>query len=294
MPNDHVSYDRHIPAVVIRELAISEPAVLAESRRWSTGRRGAAVGEDEMTGVDLTPFATQAFIVGAHAIGAAGGAQDTFSLERLVSDVGARTAESAEKAVQATTDVVGRAAEAMQKAASEAQTAIAEAGMQTRQSFTDSVEGARKGLLDEVQRIFGGDNPELTTRLSPLLEKFGHDLDARVTAQTGELIAKAGRQFDPDDPTSPIAKHSRELQRHQQTLSVTLATNHKELAAKVDTLATAVQVATASRQATANAAKVTPLQGATFDRDPPGHGADRDWAWRRVRRYRQHRRIPAS
>ncbi|PZS40250.1 MAG: hypothetical protein DLM62_03870 [Pseudonocardiales bacterium] len=117
-----------------------------------------------MLGVDLTAFVYQAIAVGAHAIGTAGGVQDTFNLERLVSDVGARTAESTSKAADTTTEVVNRATEAMQKASSEAKNAIAEAGKDARQSFADNVDSARKSLLDEVHRLVGGDNPELAAR----------------------------------------------------------------------------------------------------------------------------------
>lgn len=159
-PTDQVSpgayYDRGTPAVVIQNLAVNDPAVVAESRRWSTGQRGAAVGEEGMVSVDLSTFVDQALIVGAHAIGTAGGVQDTFNLERLVSDVGARTAESTSKAVDTTTAVVNHATEAMQKASSEAKNAIAEAGRDARQGFTDTVEGARKVLLEEVHRLVGG------------------------------------------------------------------------------------------------------------------------------------------
>jgi len=116
-------YDTDTPAVVIRSIVVNDPAVVAESRRWSTGQRGAAVGEQDMVGIDLSTFVSQALVVRAHAIGTAGGVQDTFNLERLISDVGARTAESTTKAAETTTEVVNRVSEAMQKAAIEAKDA---------------------------------------------------------------------------------------------------------------------------------------------------------------------------
>ncbi len=257
-------YDRGAPAVVIRNLAVNDPAVVAESRRWSTGRRGATAGEEDMTGIDLSAFVSQALIVGAHAIGTAGEAQDTFNLERLVSDVGARTAESTSKAAETTTEVVNRATDAMQKAASDARTAIAEVGKDARQSFADNVDSARKSLLEEVHRLAGGDNPELAVRLGPMLERFGHDLDVRVAKQTSELLAKAAKQFDPDDPTSPMSKHTRELQKQQETLSATLEKNHRDLATKVEELTTAVRVTTSAKEAAATTARITPLKGASY------------------------------
>ncbi len=257
-------YDRGVPAVVIRALAVNDPAVVAESRRWSTGQRGAAVGEEIMVGVDLSTFVAQALIVGAHAIGTAGGVQDTFNLERLVSDVGARTAASTSKAAETTTEVVNQATEAMQKASSDAKNAIAEAGRDARQSFADNVDSARKSLLEEVHRLVGGESPELAARLEPMLEKFGHDLDARVAKQTSELLAAAAKQFDSDDPTSPMAKHTRELQKQQETLSAALENNHRDLATKVEELTTAVKVTTSAKEAAATTARVTPLKGESY------------------------------
>ncbi len=260
-------YDRDTPAVVVRALVVNDPAVVAESRRWSTGQRGAAAGEQDMVGIDLSTFVSQALVVGAHAIGTAGGVQDTFNLERLVSDVGARTAELTTKAAETTTAVVNRVSEAMQKAATEAKDAITAAGKGARQSFADNVDGARKSLLEEVHRLVGGDNPELAARLAPMLDKFGHDLDARVTVQTSELLAKAAKQFDPDDatsPMSPMSKHTRESEKQQQTLSAALERNHRDLATKVDELTTAVKMTTSVKEATASLARLTTLKGESY------------------------------
>ncbi len=46
---------------------------------------------------------------------------------------------------------------------------------------------------------------------SPLLDKFGAGLDEKVRSSTEELLTKAAKQFDPSDPTSPIAKHAADL-----------------------------------------------------------------------------------
>ncbi len=116
-----VLYDRTVPALIIHNLNIDNPTVVAESRRWSTGVRGPAVSEDECGGVNFTTFITQALAVGSRAIATAGGVQDTFNLERLVSDVGARTSQSTEEAAHATSEVVTRAVDAVEKASLNAQ-----------------------------------------------------------------------------------------------------------------------------------------------------------------------------
>ena len=112
-----------------------------------------------------------------------------------------------------------------------------------------------------MRRIFGGDNPELLDRLQPVLDKFGTDLDAKVKAGTSDLLTKAAKQFDPSDPTSPMAKHTAELEAQQQKLTALIDDNHKDLAKKVDELATALKV----QEAKTSLAKVTPIKGDTFE-----------------------------
>lgn len=51
-----------------------------------------------------------------------------------------------------------------------------------------------------------------------MLDKFSTDLDAKVKAGTSDLLSKAAKQFDPSDPTSPMAKHAAELDARQQKL----------------------------------------------------------------------------
>jgi len=115
-------------------------------------------------------------------------------------------------------------------------------------------------LSDEIHRLVGGEHPELLTRLAPLLEKFGRDLDERSDKQTSALIDRVVRQFDPADPTSPMSKHASELARQQASLTATLDTNHKALEAKVDELSRAIKVA----KSAAAIASVTTLKGETY------------------------------
>ena len=201
-------YDNRRRAIVIDRLDVTDQAVLTESCSWSEGRRGPSVPAEEMTGVDLSAFVTQALTVGAHAISSAGGVQETFNLEGLVHEVGERTADAAAQAAKATAEVTTKAAADMESAATAARKAITEAGTVARQSFSDNVDGAKKSLSEEIQRLVGGEHPELLTRLAPLLEKFGRDLDERSDKQTSALIDKVVRQFDPADPTSPMSKHA--------------------------------------------------------------------------------------
>ncbi len=261
-PTPAVRYDTLQGAVVIDQLTITELSVVTESRRWSQGRRGPALTAEQMKDVDLSPFLRQALTVGVHAISTAGGIQEKFNLEGLVAEVGDRTADATARAATATTEAIAQATTALERASAEAKKVIADAGTSARQSFSKNVDGASKSLTDEINRLVGGDHPELLARLTPVLAKFGRELDDRAAKQTSELIDKVTRQFDPADPTSPMAKHNQELSRQQLSLRDALEKNHKELEAKVDELAGAVRSARAASDATA--ASITTLKGETY------------------------------
>jgi hypothetical protein len=49
-------FDAAGPALVITDLTVTDPAIIAESRRWSTGQRGPNVGPAELLEIDLSPF----------------------------------------------------------------------------------------------------------------------------------------------------------------------------------------------------------------------------------------------
>ena len=263
-PTAHARLDAESSALVIDSLAISDAGVVAEARRWSSGSRGDVTALEAMTEADLTPFVRQALGIGAAAIAVAGNAQDTFDLERLVTEVGARTSHASSEAAALTAKAVAKASTAMATASEVARKSITDADLVSRRSLQETVTAAQAALRGELERLFGGDSPELVARLQPLLASFAADLDAKVSHQTGELLAKVARQFDPSDPTSPMAKHSAALALQQQSLAQSLEKHHEALAGKVDELATAVKVQSAARQATSKTASVTPLKGASY------------------------------
>ncbi len=255
------TYDAARPAVVITSLHVTHPVVTSEALRWSTGVRGPAVAASEMDGADITAFVNQSLIVGAQAIATAGGAQDTYNLEQLVQDVGARTAESTEQAKDATSKVVTEASAVIKEASSEAQKALSEAGGRARKDFGDSVAAARKELQDQLTRLLGGDDPELLARLRPTLERFGADLAKRADQHTTDVVEKATKALDPDDPTSPLARHTAKLDRQHQALVEQVRTQHDALAAKVDELTQTVNVA----KAVAATRNVSNLKGTDYE-----------------------------
>jgi hypothetical protein len=260
--NRQAHFDDALTAVVIERLTVRDKDVAREAQRWSSGERGPIVDDREaLAAADLSAFVTEAVKIGAHALSAAGQAQESRALEQMLKDVGEKAADSTHKAVENTERAAKAASDAIAKAANDAKKAIVEADAANRKELTQSVAAAKKDLNAELRRIFGGTNPELLDRLQPVLDKFGGDLDAKVKAGTSDLLTKAAKQFDPSDPTSPMAKHTAGLEARQHKLATLIADNHKDLAKKVDELATAVKV----QEAKANLAKVTPIKGDTFE-----------------------------
>jgi hypothetical protein len=259
------SFDPSRPAVVIEHLTVTDTEIVTEARRWSTGRRRASVPASEMGAADLGAFVTQAMAVGARAIAGAGSAQDTFELERLVAEVGTKTVESSTSAAEATAKAAASAAETMGKAAEAARKAIAETEASSRKGFAETVEVSTKALRDEVERLVGGESPELLAKLGPVLDAAGRKMGEQAFEQTDKLLTKVSRQFDPADPTSPFAKQAAALADQQKSLTASMDRHHLALVGKVDELSKALEVQKAAQTAAAKTASVTPLKGGTFE-----------------------------
>jgi vacuolar-type H+-ATPase subunit E/Vma4 len=260
--NQHPHFDDNLTAVVIDRLTVQDKDVAREAQRWTSGERGPIVDDPAtLASADLTEFVTEAVKIGSHALAATGQAQESRALDRMLKDLGDKAADSTSKATEITERAVKSASEAVAKAANDAKKAITEADAASRKEFTESVAAAKKDLNTELRRIFAGENPELLEKLQPVLDKFGTALDAKVKAGTSELLTKAAKQFDPSDPTSPMAKHAAELGERQRELTELIDKNHADLAKKMDDLTTTLKV----QAATTKLAKVTPIKGDTFE-----------------------------
>ncbi len=262
-PSAHCDPDA--PALIIEQLAISDAEVLMEARRWSTGRRGQVVELEALADADLSVFVRQALAVGARAIAGAGDAQDTYQLEQLVHEVGTRTVESTNQATAATTKAVDGAVQLLSQTSEAMRKALLDSEQASRRNFADTVEKSNATVRAEVERIFGGTNPELLAQLRPVLDEAGQRIRAQAMEQTQDLLAKVGRQFDPADPTSPFAKQAAVLANQQQALADELRQHHNSLAGKVEELTRAVEVQKAASTARTQAERATTLKGSGFE-----------------------------
>jgi hypothetical protein len=249
-------------AVVVDALVIEDQNVVGEAQRWTSGKRGPIIEDStELSNADLTAFATEAMLLGARALAATAQTTESRAIDRMLKDVGEKTAEATRKAAELTERAAKDASEAVSKVAMDTQKAITQAEQLNRKEITTAMDSAKKELVAETRRIFGGEHPELLDRLQPLLDRFGSNLETQVRRGTNELLEKAAKQFDPADPTSPMAKHAAALAERQEKFSQQIEKNHVALAAKVDELTTAIKV----QEAKTTLAKVTPIKGGSFE-----------------------------
>ena len=255
-------FDEDGAKVIIDGLVIAETDVVGEARHWITGERGQRCDDPaELADADLTKFATEALVLGARALTLTAQTTETRALERMLKDVGDKTAEATRQAGEATTMATRSATETVTKAAADAKKAITEADEVTRKHLAEAVASTKNDLLAETRRLFGGENPELLERLQPVLDRFSVALEKQVQTGTSELLAKATKQLDPSDPTSPMAKHAAALAEQQERFTKQIEKGQNELSAKVDALSTALKV----QDARSTLAKVTPIKGGSFE-----------------------------
>ncbi|MBL8931714.1 MAG: hypothetical protein JNL54_16460 [Kineosporiaceae bacterium] len=257
-----VQLDSTTSVLRIDHLTITHPDVLREARRWTTGSRGPAVDDaGDLKQADLSPFVLEAMVLGSRTLAVVGEVSDARGLEQMVKEVGRQTSEAAVRASELTERAARQAAETVTTVANDAKKAITEADQTSRKEFVAAVDGAKQQLASELRRLVGGDKPELLDRLQPLLDRFTADLDRKLVATASEVLDKAAKQFDPSDPTSPMAKHAHALNQQQKQLTEHFDRTTAEITAKVEALTTAITV----QGATKSLASVTPIKGGSFE-----------------------------
>lgn len=155
-----IRFDPDTTTLYIGDVALTDPDVIAEASRWSTGARGEPVPFDDLAEADLSDFLAEAVSVGARVLAIAAQTSDTLAVQQAVraasdqvGDVVARAAESAEETTRRATETLTQAA----------------------RDVADTLTG-------QVARLLGGESPELIDRLRPVLDKVGTDLESQVAA----------------------------------------------------------------------------------------------------------------
>jgi hypothetical protein len=257
-PAVHLDLDG--PLLVVRTMCLMDEAVVREARHWTTGRRGPAV-ESVSADADLSVFLTEAVVLGSRALAAMGQSGEARAVEAMLREVGEKTASATGEAAQLTQRTVSAAVETMDKATTAAKRSITEAEERSRRELTAAVDAAQKSIVAEMQRTLGGENPALVERLKPLLDAFGTSVGESARSATDGLLRHAVKQFDPADPTSPVAKLASALAQQQEVVTAKLDKNHAELAVAVAELATVIKV----ERGKSNVVHLTTLKGRPFE-----------------------------
>jgi hypothetical protein len=260
-PEAHLDIDSG--TLTVHHLEMRDPAVVQEARRWASGSRRASADTSDLQDADLSPFVEQAIAVGARALAGAAGHLETANVGALIADLSNHASSAVAGVTTATERAVEQAASAIKQTSTDVRTSFEDIAATTRRSLQGNVNEAKMSFIDEMRRLVGGDNPELLVALAPTLEKFGRDLEEHALKRTTEMTEKVARQFDPDDPSSPMSKHTRELGRRQQELADTLGQGQKTVETKVEELSKAFALVHATR--TGSAASMTTLKGTTFE-----------------------------
>lgn len=136
------------------------PDTIAEASRWMSGTRGEPVSLEELDGVDLTRFVVAAMKTGASVLAIASQTHDTLAVQNVVKAASEQMGQTLNQSVAAHDAAVQRAA-----------TQIGQAAQDVHASLTE-----------QINRLVGGENPELMERLRPLLAGVGTNLQEQVTA----------------------------------------------------------------------------------------------------------------
>lgn len=256
-----MSVDGESAALEITSLRVADPTVLRECRHWSQGRRGRPVELEGLASADLTAFAVSAITIGASAMAAAAGVQQTYGIESLVAEVEERVLRSTSTAGDRTEAAAQQATVALEQASEQTKKAVVDAGQGARTAFAASVESARSELVGQIAHLFGGEEPQLVLRLQPLLASFASNLEERTLAQTTALIDRVTRQFDPADPSSPMAQQMRLLTETQAKHAFEAAQQQRGVTDKLDALSTELLASRSTKLALAH----TAAKGATYE-----------------------------
>ncbi|KQP63169.1 hypothetical protein [Nocardioides sp. Leaf285] len=152
-------YDATSNAFVVGDLRTSNPDVLREASRWTTGERG-EIEQDlaVLAAADLTPFAREALGIGARVLAIAAQTSDTLAVQQAVKAATDQVSDAVLRASGAAEDAARRASE----------------------HITSTARGVHEALTTQVATLVGGEHPELLERLRPVLERVGTNLESQI------------------------------------------------------------------------------------------------------------------
>ena len=184
--NHNAHFTDNNTALAIEQLILRDRDVLREAQRWTSGHRGPIVDDTEtLAAADLSEFITEVVKCGAVALAATGQASDAKELERMVAEVGERGRRIGGQGGGIPARRAKDASAVMFKTVDSAKKALAEVDANCRKEMAATVNSATANITDQVNRFFGGSDPELVARLEPVLKQFSAELTMKPPPDPG-------------------------------------------------------------------------------------------------------------
>ncbi|MGH3712038.1 MAG: hypothetical protein ACRDT4_01015 [Micromonosporaceae bacterium] len=253
------------PRILISELDVRDPEVLAEAHHWADGHRGAAADEEALAQADLTGFVHTALRTGAQAIQIAAGTSQATDLRQVIADVGEQAERVTAQATRQSELAAKRAETAMATVADQTRHLVGETAGQVRASVQEALAGTVTELQQHLARLCVGENAELPIATRAAVEKAGVELQTALDRGIREGIEALARKFDVHDAASPIFRLASTMAEQQDRATREIVSGQRDLATRLDQLNTTVASATAAAQATARATEATTLKGAPYE-----------------------------
>lgn len=248
-------------AIVMDGFTVTDPVVIVEARRWTTGERQHVADDQQLAGADLGPFvrtALQTYCVVAQTVG---DGRDAAGLQHTVADLTSRTERRLVEVSQRTAEAGRLTQEQLDKTREQTRRELGDAIGQVR----SAMHATTAGVTEEIMRLFAGEDPAIVGAARTAISKALSDVQSTVERRMGDSIAAIEKKLDSRDPTSPVGQMLVQFRAEQDKLATAQRDGDRQVADQLQALSTTLTEITAGQRATAKTAAVTTLKGISFE-----------------------------
>jgi hypothetical protein len=240
--------------LTIREITLTDTAVVDEACRWTRGRRGEPVSLDEAAGRPVEGFVHAALTLGACTLGYASDAAGVGRLAGRVAELteraemaGSALVRSASEAAAQTTDAAARAS---RDASANVTRTVSDAITRFEQDAARALDSKIQQLADRLDSLLGSERSEVATAIRQLVASALAEGQAGWQASAAATLAEMHRTFDTANPANPLAAVTRQIDATQQRL-------HADMAGKLERV---IEMVAASSGVATTAAALAEMQ----------------------------------
>lgn len=251
--------------LVLRDLELDDPAVLAEALRWTSGRRGPEVTARQAEAADLSPFATAALTLGSQMLtyGAETGGVATLagSVVQLTDRAQSASAALAADVARTSKSVSEAATTATREAARQTSEALTAAAKLATTDISIAVSATRENLQAELARLLVGAEAPVAKQVQALVARQMAESAVTLQRTFTETLGSVTATLDVGNPASPFAKLESRIGERQDRQHGELTAQFREVREAVTAATTAATAATAVAAARA----LSPAKGRPFE-----------------------------